>query len=213
MTEYSLVQAVVVRAFTGNVTANGVTVEGLVNNPLTKGFFNGQINSRYTGDPMNNNPPGTGAVTPDFTTNEVARNQLVDHLVKFFGAPGALECTAQGFPLYDGVTNMRAVHLNMNVTQAIFSAFNTQVVNSFLSYGAASADATALQGVLASFGRQNAAANEICTQPDCTCVTGVVCPSSSSSSTGDDGAASAQAAMSSVTIVVAGILAVLAARE
>ena len=153
---------IVTRAILGNVTANGVTVEGLAVNALTKPFFNG-ANPTYRSAAMNG-MYGSGSTLPNFLVAGTAQSDLIDSLNKFFGK--ALGCSAGNFATayaYGGLTNQTAVHSSMPITQAVFNAFNTQVANSASSYGVVAADVNTVAALLATFQRGAAAStSSIC---------------------------------------------------
>lgn len=169
--QYDTVENLVLRAWAGHTPGENDTntqvVQGLIVNTQTKPFFDGTLDLVR---------PGTnGTQVPDFTTDAGARGDLVDSLTRFFGV--ALGCT-QGsgdFPNYGGETNMQLLHSNMDISQAVFTAFNKQIVDSAVSFGATEAHAAAVQGFLNGYGRPAATADEaakekeICNQDDCNC--------------------------------------------
>jgi hypothetical protein len=177
------------------------TVANILADPTQLPYFNGQAQFRVAGGVEGGQLP---APTPDFTTNSGAFNVLFSHLVQFFGASGALGCTGSGFPTYSGVSSMRLVHQNMNITSAIFTRFNQAVLQSALSFGVTPADGDAVAGVLASFGRQLNSPNEICNQADCACAPGADCDS--------EGGPASTVAVSMIASVVLAVAALCVAK-
>jgi hypothetical protein len=151
---------------------------GLYNSPITGGYFNGQLQYRYAGDPSSIilarafAADGSNLVSPDFNADSVQLNALVNSLTNFFGQKEVLDCTAAP-ATYTGSNNMYAVHQRMNITQGVFSAFNDILVQTAGAYGLTADDAAALLAGLNSFGRNGATmTNEICTDSKCACATG-----------------------------------------
>jgi hypothetical protein len=204
--EYNLVQELVVRAIAGNTTV------GILKDPITADYFNGKINYRastYVPSPFKS------PKSPNFNTDATAAATLINHLVNFFGASGALGCTAVGFPQYQSFTpagsfTQYQVHANMNITASVFSAFNSHIIAAATSLGANSDDQNAVNGILGSFARTNlpnGQANEICTQPDCPCATGIT------GSNCDNASPASSVSVSAVSMLFAMLLAVVAMRR
>lgn len=188
-------------------------IDRMLDNPLTARYFNGSINYRVGSTPQ---PFESRGPAPNYGTNMAQRDFLVDHLARFFGA--GLRCSAVGFsdqykysPVYAsfGTFSQNDVHANMNIGQEVFSAFNYEAVSLIHSYTPSDSDAAAVAALLASYGRNNLASeNMICTAPDCDCAPTVQ---------GDDcdvaiGAA-AGLQLPFVTLILAAIFALIAMRR
>jgi len=135
-------------------TVGGVVAVGTP----TKKFFDGT------------SPPGS----INFLANTTAFGILFTHLVEFFGAPSALDCTDGSVPAYEGNPNMQQVHAAMPIDNTAFVFFNTVLLNVTASAGVTAADNQAISDLLESF------RGSICNQPGCDSTTTTGSASSSS---------------------------------
>jgi len=123
----------------------------LVGNSTVKPFFDGSVPCQ----------------SRDFVDNKIIQGALVTQLVAFFGSAGVLGCTDGGFPQYTGNTDMGVVHQYMPITEAIFDAFVTTLVN--VVTNALKDDVPSLNSDLAGVGAllYSPGVYVICNQPDC----------------------------------------------
>lgn len=172
--QYKLVQTIVQAAVSGST--GSVANVGVFQSSVTKVFFDGSVNFRAFDGNVNKVAGGSAFLTksPNFVANEGGSSDaLIDHLVKYLGN-FALGCQGLNFPAYDGVTSMKAVHMNMPITQAVFSAFNGQVAAAATNLGVQTPDLQLIGQALAAFGRGTQdtgilTATSICNQDGCSC--------------------------------------------
>jgi len=147
-TQQLLINSVLNRALFGGV-GGGVTVVGILNQPLQMPYFNGTA-------------PGTST---NYYTNTVARNSLIAKLQNFFCA--AMQCRAV---TTTQVANMNSIHVNMMIGAAVFNQFVSEVGNTLVSFGVPNsnlptADLPYAVALLSQFNK--GAPQAICTAADC----------------------------------------------
>lgn len=145
------IQAVVVRAFTGDSTTTPV-VPGLIALDSAGG-----LKSFFDGTRTIITRPGVAAQAINFITPGTAQTTLVTHLVSFFGT--ALGCNAPGFPQPKTLLfspSMAQLHSAMGINNAQLTYFTNQIVLSITSYAGSltrQSDADAITNFDKGFGR------------------------------------------------------------
>lgn len=231
VTQDALITAVVARAVLGTTQYNadlnlsngtrGITlntVEGIVFVPELTIFFNGSypydLNLNKTagapaGALLNRNfiasylaTQGGAVYEGDNGTPGSLFMELAGKLVAFFGA--GFGCSPAITGSTTNIKTMKAAHLGMNVTKAIFNSFNTQVAKSFTSFGGNVTDTATAGSLLASFGR-GAGDAEICSESTCDLVaSNTPASGSSSSSTGPASGSRSSSSSSTGTVTPRG---------